>query len=465
MKKLTALITAIIMMLSSAAIFAADEELCMTAEYIVTAVSSPSVATVGGEWSVIGLARSDFSAEDGYFEKYYADLENKLKSNGGVLHKRKYTEYSRAVIAVSAIGRDPRSVAGYDLTLPLTDFEAVTRQGINGPVWALIALNSCGFSDEPLKERYISEILKREKQSGGWSLSERADAEADITAMALTALSFCKERADASAAIDRAVNFLSEIQTENGGYMSGGEETAESAAQVLVAMSALEISADDGRFVKNGKSVKDNMLSFYNADGSFSHTDEPNLMATEQCFYALVAEKRAREGKTALFDISGETKVCVPDILYKEKSFDDIREHEYRYAIEALAERGIISGMTDSAFCPDETLSRAAFTAIIVRALGLSESGAVSFSDVAESDWFYPYVKAAYSAGIIKGVSESEFDPYGTLTFEQVELMLFRAASLLGTTYVKNKVGASDAIKRGETAEMLYGLLKGACLL
>ena len=87
-----------------------------------------------------------------YYDDYYARVEKYVKNCAGVLHERKYTEYSRVILALTAIGRDPSNVAGYNLLTPLGDFEKTIWQGLNGPIWALIALDS-GSYDIPEKPR------------------------------------------------------------------------------------------------------------------------------------------------------------------------------------------------------------------------------------------------------------------------------------------------------------------------
>lgn len=488
MKKLTAAILIILTIFSSAA-FAADEKQ-KAAQYIMDKVPNPAVSSVGGEWAVIGLARSGLNVPEDYFEKYYSNLTDFLEAKGGVLHTRKLTEYSRVSLAVCAIGKNPADVAGYDLTAPLMDVRLVSSQGINGTIWALIALKGTGSGTESVHEALCAEILKRECSAGGWSLAGD-EPEADITAMALTALSFFRGRADADAAILRALDFLSAAQTQDGGYLSGGVKTAESAAQVLTALSALEIPVSDARFTKNGKTVLDSLLSFQNADGSFSHTTEPNLMATEQGLYALCAYKRFAAGEPALFNMKGAEKAAVPEVLHPGKSFSDIEESESRTAITALAERGIITGMTDELFCPEKNLTRAEFTAITVRALGLSPQQTDKFSDVDSEAWFSPYVGAAYLSGIIKGTSDTSFNPSGQLKNEEVYVMLYRTALYLGEEEVTEGAGAEGlsewaapaagflisrgiladvgdpqrAITREETAQLLFNLLKGVGLI
>ena len=90
-----------------------------TAKYMLSAVPKPDYADIGGEWAVLGLARSGYTVPEGYFEGYLGRLETSVKACKGVLSDRKYTEYSRVVVALSALGVDARDVGGYDLLAPL----------------------------------------------------------------------------------------------------------------------------------------------------------------------------------------------------------------------------------------------------------------------------------------------------------------------------------------------------------
>ena len=106
-----------------------------SAAYMVSAVKAPEVGSIGGEWAIIGLARSGYSVPADYYDEYYTRVEKYVKNCSGVLHERKYTEYSRVILALTAIGRDPSKVAGYNLLTPLGDFEKTIWQGMNGPIW------------------------------------------------------------------------------------------------------------------------------------------------------------------------------------------------------------------------------------------------------------------------------------------------------------------------------------------
>lgn len=281
----------------------------------------------GSEWHILGLARSQYAGCDEIFEKYYEDVVKKIKDSKGVLSKNKYTEYSRVIVAVKAIGRNPKNTGGFDVTAKLLEKENVAIQGLNGPIWALIALNTGGYADSSAEfkktaKEYISYILDAEKDGGGWSLnSSETNADVDITGMALTALApYYKEDSRVKEAADRALAWLSEVQKDDGAYASWGTVNSESCAQVTVALTSLGIDPNkDERFIKNGKSVIDGLLGFY-TDGGFKHvsTGKLNAMATEQGYYALTAYFRFTGGKTSLYDMS-DTGDATPAALTKAK--------------------------------------------------------------------------------------------------------------------------------------------------
>ena len=229
------------------------------------------------------------------------------------------------------------------------------------------------------------------------------------------------------AAVEKGVAALSKIQGADGGFSTGGAETCESNAQVLVALAELGISLDDSRFVKNGNTALDALLTYANADGSFRHTmdGDANEMATEQALYALAAAKLAESGKSLY-------KMDAPKADTQSGTFRDVVGHKNQKAIEALAEKGVINGMTADTFAPDAGLTRAQFCAIVVRALGLSQEKTAEFTDVLQTDWFCGFVGAASKAGIVNGVGNGKFNPQGAITREQAATMLARASKTLG---------------------------------
>ena len=447
-----------------------------TAKYVYKTVSDPQVASIGGEWAVIGLARSGYDVPDSWFEAYYNNLEEKVTEKEGVLHKKKYTDYSRVTVALSAIGGDPRDVAGYDLLKPLGDFDKTIWQGINGPIWALIALDSGDYTVpvneaaavQATREKYIAEILRRQLNDGGFSLTggkteatKNESADADITGMALQALAKYQDRADVKAATEKALACLSKMQAADAGFSSYNTSNVESCVQVIVALNELGISLNDSRFVKNGITLVDNMLKYYVKGNGFVHTLDgggSDLMSTEQAFYGLVSIQRAMEGKNSLYcmddakgrigesatsGIDGEAAVETKGLAGKHKdvqivpviqakTFADVQNHENQKAIEELASRGIISGRSADKFDPNATMTRAEFAAIVVNALGLELEKVDTFTDVDTNKWYAGFVGTAYRYGIVKGTAATTFNPNGTITKQEAATMVVNAAKLCG---------------------------------
>ena len=212
------------------------------------------------------------------------------------------------ILALTAMGKDPRDVAGYDLLQPLADQKQTVFQGVNGAAYCLLALDCGGYeipeaadvSVQASREGYLAWILEREVPGGGWGFDGKT-ADVDITSMVLQALAKYRDQADVADAVDRAVAFLSEAYC--GGSLGSGC-SSETYSQLIVALTELGISMEDARFVAEGKSLADGLLAYHVDGGGFRNTmqdTKANLMATEQAFYALVAMERMEQGKTSLY--------------------------------------------------------------------------------------------------------------------------------------------------------------------
>lgn len=279
-----------------------------------------TAGTSGGEWVALGLARSG-SISDTLAEQYAQAAYQYVKKKGSsTISDSKSTENSRMILALTSIGKDPSDVAGYDLLEPLADLDYVKSQGINGPIFALIALDSHDYEipkavagkTQTTQEALIDAILAAQLSDGGWNVNGNG-ADADMTAMAIQALApYYSSNAKVKSAVDDALKRLSKMQEVNGGYTSWGTANAESVAQVIVALTSLGIDpASDGRFIKNGYSTLDALATFYNDKGGFKHsqsdTTSSNGLATEQAYYALASWYRLKAGKTSLYDMSDVT--------------------------------------------------------------------------------------------------------------------------------------------------------------
>ena len=216
MKKTTSLLLTLIMLLSVCASTLADtDSVSKSIDYLYQTTPTPTVSSIGGEWAVLGLARSDSAIPEQYFEQYYNRVKDYVQEQQGILHEQKYTEYSRVILALTAIGKNPENVAGYNLLLPLGDYEKTIGQGLNGAIWALIALDSGHYAVaqnptaavQATRELYVEKILSAQKPDGGWAFTDTGASDIDLTAMALCALSKYEDNANVQSAMDTAVDF------------------------------------------------------------------------------------------------------------------------------------------------------------------------------------------------------------------------------------------------------------------
>ena len=321
-----------------------------TAALMYKTIPKPVVASIGGEWTVLSLARSGIKVPKKYYEDYYKRVEKTVKDSKGILHRMKFTEYSRVILALTAINKDVTDVGGYNLLSYLSDFDNVKKQGINGPIFALIAFDAGNYdipidkkaSVQTTRQGIIDFILDKEihkgtSKAGGWALSG-TDPDPDITFMAIQSLANYMDQKEVKEAVDRALKIMSKKQLSTGGYNSWGTENCESTAQAIVALTALGIDIDtDSRFIKTDKkgnknTLMDGMMQFYCKGGGFAHVNEGydggggsgtglNAMATDQGMYALDAYYRYINGKNKLYDMTDASQTLAignnPDLEKK----------------------------------------------------------------------------------------------------------------------------------------------------
>lgn len=301
--------------------------------YIALAGSTP------GDWYPIALSRLGCKTD---YSGYLAVLEQNVKERyalDGGLSAAKATEWHRIILAVLASGGNPRDIDGIDLVADGTYNRGKTaslgRQGINGWIWGLIALDSKSW--EVPKDAYytrddiILQILSAQLENGGFALTGEA-ADPDITAMALQALapyynsetvytlpggtaSEEEKKTTVRKAADAALECLSGLQSAQGDFFSWGTQNSESCSQVIIALCALGIDPlCDERFIKNGVTLWDGLMRYRREDGGFLHSfsydsnnptslpDASNSMAGEQALLALCALIRQKKGMRALYD-------------------------------------------------------------------------------------------------------------------------------------------------------------------
>lgn len=322
-----------------------DEAYAGAKAYIQSAVSAPVVSYLFGEWAVLGQARAKVPLSEAYIAAYYEKVVAYVKANigsDGILRKPDdkntpvITDNERIVLALTAIGKDPANVGGKNLLTALQDKDIMkvtdtSNTDINGLVMGLLALNSRNYTSDT--SWLVQAVLEQQNKDGSWSASAdtKPVGDVDMTAMVLQALApYHKDSGNetVNTAVEKALNWLS------GKYRSG-YDSSESCAQVVIALSALNLDANtDARFTKTveGKtlSVLGNLLQYRVAkNGGFKHqfADKAvNEMATEQALCAMAAYARFTEKANALYDMTdaacahrfGEWKVTVAATCTKD---------------------------------------------------------------------------------------------------------------------------------------------------
>ena len=299
-----------------------DEAYAGAKAYIQSAVSAPVVSYLFGEWAVLGLARAKVPLSEAYIAAYYEKVVAYVQKNmgaDGVLvdpesRNPTVTDNERIILALTAIGKDPANVGGKNLLTALQDKDIMkvtdtSNTDINGLVMGLLALNSRNYTSDT--SWLVQAVLAQQNKDGSWSASAETKSvgDVDMTAMALQALApYYKDGGNetVNTAVEKALNWLS------GKYQSG-YDSSESCAQVVIALSALNLDANtDARFTKTveGKtlSVLGNLLQYRVAEnGGFKHqfADKAvNEMATEQALCAMAAYARFTEKANALYDMT-----------------------------------------------------------------------------------------------------------------------------------------------------------------
>jgi len=349
-------------------------------DYIVSTVTTPHFGSVGGEWAVLALARAGHPVPDGYFETYIHQIGERLMNIGITTdpnstqnaggryplnriynpatgkyevrlgNQAQSTENSRLILALTSLGIDASNFTHngvtFDLVAQYGQRNNATSnqmwgelQGINGPIFNLIALNSRGW-DAPYEisdrtwvggtttsnpitlDQRIEWVLNVQLSNGGWTLSHfnaantntvNLPSDPDMTAMAIQALAPYTHMPAIAAAIDRALTELARTQLPNGGWTSMGNDNVQSPGQVIVALTKLGIDpTTDPRFTTaNGSNPVSTLLRFFDPiTGGFFHPQVSaaggavNLMASEQAVYSLVAYWRFVQGMNSLYNMS-----------------------------------------------------------------------------------------------------------------------------------------------------------------
>lgn len=250
------------------------------------------------EWQAVALKQAGETLP----YSYYKGLRAQVSDAEGVFSN--ITDYEKLTLGILAAGKDPRDFEGYNLIESIYNGN-VTKQGLNGVAYALIALDSADFdvpsSAKWTRENLIDELLEKQNDDdGGWSwMSKSSPSDADSTGMVLTALAPYNDQEEVAKAITAGVRYLTEQ------YQSSKINNSSTAATVIIALSALGIDSASIDFTKDEMNIVDYLLTFQNKDGGFDWQggETSDVFSSYIGYQGIVAYQLFLDGKGSLFKL------------------------------------------------------------------------------------------------------------------------------------------------------------------
>ncbi|MDR1194483.1 MAG: DUF4430 domain-containing protein, partial [Peptococcaceae bacterium] len=292
---------------------------------VLLANIAASYVDSGGEWQIVDMAA---------YKKYWPDQDKPATSaaarenyiNYGIGAVNDYAavggyypdgEYAKAIIALRAVGIDPRELYPVNSRSPVNGVELLrgaSASTVNTAVYALRAYRQGDYGSESQERALVDYLLgQRDGTTGAWGYEYVGfNADADITAEVLGALSHYRAWPGVNEAVTKGLEWLKDQQLPDGNFGFSGSASANSSAMVILALCELGIDPREVR--KNGDSVLDGLLSFaaggldgftsaeYDSDWQIIGYGK-NATATEQGFRALIAAARLIESGGAPVDL------------------------------------------------------------------------------------------------------------------------------------------------------------------
>lgn len=249
-----------------------------------------------GEWEAIALHKAGKQLPSSYLQTV---TEQIIKKKGKF---SKITDYERYTLGILAAGGNPTNVAGYNLVAAIYNGD-VTKQGLNGVFYGLIALDSANFevpkTAKWTREKLVGHLIEKQNQDGGWSWDGSKNSDIDTTAMVLTSLAPYKDQVNVKTSIDAAVKYLSSQ------YLTGKIDNSSTASQVVIGLSALGMDANSELFTKENASLIAYLLTFQNKDGGFDWQggEVSDVFSNGQAIQAIVAYQLQQNGKGSLYEL------------------------------------------------------------------------------------------------------------------------------------------------------------------
>lgn len=255
------------------------------------------------DWMVFTLAR-DFRDIP---EEYPAYIGAAVQNSFDTLYP---SDIARIILSVTACGLDAKNIGGHNLLEALAGVEYSAQIYLSSLAFPLIAMDfKADFAfDDATRAEIVQTVLDAQQPDGGWSYCSEdlygygIFTDPDSTAMALQALAPYAENAEVSAAADRAFAYLQAQQGETGAVLSYGAPSAESTAQVILALCAWGKSPETAEFTVCGNTLADGLCAFVTeTGGALNYANAEDPLTTYQVLQALEAVERFQNGKPTVF--------------------------------------------------------------------------------------------------------------------------------------------------------------------
>jgi LPXTG-motif cell wall-anchored protein len=275
-----------------------------TLEKTINGASQYTLKHPISDWDAIALKQMGKTIPATYLE----NIKKLVKDKNG--HFSKITDLEKYTLGILAAGGNPTNIEGYNLVESIYNGN-VTKQGLNGVAYALIALDSASFqvpkTAKWTREKLVNQLLEQQNNDGGWTWDGSTTSDTDTTAMVLTALAPYKDQSGVKDKVNSAVQFLSNK------YLNHKIDNSSTAAQAVIALSSLGIDANGSQFAEDGSSLVNSLLTYQNADGGFYWQSKAtsDVFSTEQGFLALAAYKLKLDGKGSLYHLPLTVKTSV----------------------------------------------------------------------------------------------------------------------------------------------------------
>ncbi|MGG0663027.1 Ig-like domain-containing protein [Viridibacillus arvi] len=290
-----------------------------TAAFLLQQVPNPSF---GDEDYVTDFARASVPVPSKYYETYYNNLVKEVSSKKGKISED-VGKYSKVIIALTAINKDPRNVGGYDLVKSMYDTYLATEEAkklTNGHKFHFLnAIDTKNYDlsteskyAEITRTKLVNDLVKDQFEDGSFAWALAYGSDKDSTSMTATTLAPYTKDEKVKAAVEKANDYLGEELGEQAGFYSewAKGDSPETVSQFIINLTSNQTNPKtDPRFIKgDGNWVVSNLVSFVDSTTgglkSGLSLKIPNLMSTDQGLRALAAYDRFENEKNRIYDMS-----------------------------------------------------------------------------------------------------------------------------------------------------------------